>query len=241
MKKTMIPLLRTQKNQIFEALKKSGLAEETIGSFSFLSSEEFDGFSEYAYKDANNGYLLTYQDGDVEYFFAINGSGNSWSYRCFPLGAQNGIHSDYSEPWTTVVTKLREWGSKILSEIHADDYWERFVHVKAQFQFDDQDEIDNSPITLREGRIVRERLSLLEKEIGSVYAKTKAQKDTIRKKFEYLDGCIERQGKTDWIHTLIGVLASVAVAVGVSAANSDNFWKLIRKILGSSINVLIGN
>lgn len=237
----MIPLLRTQKNQVFQALKDGGLEDEAIERLVFRHSEELSNWKDYAYDYKKDGYVITYSDGSFTYFFSFQGNGNSWSIEAFPLGVANSRKYSTDNSWAYVLKNLKEWAYRIQEEIKADDYWDRFVEIRAQFTLDDEEEIDNSPFSSKEANVIRGKLNLLEKELLRRYSSNAEHRDYLRRKFQYIDDCLDRQGKTDWLHTLVGVLASTAIALGVSAANNDMFWQIVRNTLGSTIKLLTGN
>jgi hypothetical protein len=236
----MNPLLKSQKNEIFKALVSSGIDESVIGQIEWLSNA-----SRYrAYKDADDdgsGVALRLNQDSVTFFFYFNGSSNRWAYRGFPIGVGNGEEIGYGKQWNELLNRLKYWGQKISAELNTPDLWTDILNIKSGYSVDYEEFKDNKPITAKEAHAIKYKLKMLENKILESYGNTEEHIKIITEKFEYLNEGIERQGKKDWLYTLTGVLASLAIAVGVSAANSDEFWQLVKTVLGSSIKLLLGN
>lgn len=88
---------------------------------------------------------------------------------------------------------------------------------------------------------IKAKLSLFEKKVSENYAVSKELHDFVHEKIDYLGQALERQAKMDWFYTSIGVFTSIAMACGVSAANDDKFWQLIKIVLGIPVEMLLGN
>jgi hypothetical protein len=243
----MQPLLRSQKNEIFNALVLAGLDEGVISKIEW----KYDAKKTYSLIKYDNYYrghddgsaiaLILKQDG-YTFFFYFNGLGNHWCYNGFPIGVGNGIVKNYNITWSSLIYKIINWAYKISSELkESDDLWEELSNIKSGYSYEYGEFEDNEPITAKEAESIRSKLTILEQKIIEKYGITDSYIKIIKEKFEYLDKGIERQGKKDWFHTLIGVLASLIIALGISAANSDGFWQIVKNVLNSPIKLLIGN
>lgn len=45
----------------------------------------------------------------------------------------------------------------------------------------------------------------------------------------------------DWVHTAIGVFISIAMNLGVSIAEDNKFWQLIKEALRVPVQILLGD
>ena len=160
---------------------------------------------------------------------------------CFSLWSWGVVKKGYGINWETLIQQVNIWAKNLSVEVAEPDLWAELSHMRSGFSFDAGGIDSNEPVTAREAREIKLKLGDLQQKITQEYASSEEVSDIINEKFIYLTDCIERQGKKDWVHTLIGVLASLAIAIGVSAANSDSYWKLIKDTLGTPIKLLLGN
>jgi hypothetical protein len=237
----MNSLLKTQKNEMYSTLVSSGIDEAVIRKIKWLTNA-----SKYrAYNSANDddgggiALILDY-DGNT-FFFYFNGSADRWIYVAFPMGITNGKEKGYNVSWVEFLKQLSNWGKKISAELNTPDLWLDMQNIKSGYSFDYEEFKDNEPITAEEAHAIKSKLKILEHKVIEDYGKSDENIKIIKEKFTYLYACIERQGKKDWLYTLIGVLSSLAIAIGVSASNADKFWLLVKAVLGSSIKLLLGS
>jgi hypothetical protein len=103
------------------------------------------------------------------------------------------------------------------------------------------DSLGSQRFSEQEANFMRAKLLLFEKRIIEGFATSEEGGRSVHQKVEYLCEALMRQTKTDWFYTVMGVFTSIAMAVGVSAANDDKFWELIKNVLGIPVEVLLGN
>jgi hypothetical protein len=236
----MKTMLKSQKNEIFKTLVSSGVDESLIGKITWLDNAKK--YKSDSSSDDGNGVALTVQQDSNIFFFYFNGSANAWIYRGFPIGIGNNEVARWSfVSWTDLLKDLSNWGSKISAELEAPDLWADLSNIKSAYSLDNEEFKDNEAITAKEAHAIKSKLTILENKIIENYGKSDETIKVIKEKFDYLIGCVDRQDKKDWSYTLIGVLSSLAIAIGVSAANADKFWLLVKSVLGSPMGLLLGN
>ena len=74
----------------------------------------------------------------------------------------------------------------------------------------------------------------------SKFGKQKAEEKIINDKLDYILETLNRQGKKDWMHTSIGVFATLASSLCLSGEQAVIFWQTIKDFFGVPIKLLIG-
>lgn len=239
----MEQLLKSQKRAIFEALKNGGLDEAIIAKIAFSLVDGSNVDVGHLVGGPAKYWQLRLEDDGMEFFFRFQGKGNDWNYRAFPLGVGNSVSSNTSRVWLYLVEVLRAWAERVKEEVETEDPWAELENLKASFDLGGEgaEATENTPFTAAEARIAREKLALLERQISESFATNDEQIQAVERKFQYLSDAIERQGKQDWLYTFLGALASLAISLGVSAANNDQFWAVVKDAIGSPLRLFLGN
>ena len=237
-------MIKSQRNEVFDALKEGGLDESNLINLTVKYFEK-DGvkpknWNKLSYWIANGGYLLSFDDDGMLYYFCIQkqSSDSSWTYQGFPIDSRFEPTSDTNLPWDIVCEVLTEWARKVSAELVEEDKWNNFISFHGNFKFEDEESIDNSKISAGEAAAIRAKLELLENKIIEQYDCTPDQVLYVQNKFKYVNECVDRQGKADWMHTFVGVLTAVAVGIGLSGSNADGYWTLVTTVVGNTIQFL---
>ncbi len=231
----MFPLLKSQRNAFFSTLTSAGVDASGLSRIEWLESARK--YYSNVPGDDGEGHALFIKDGPNEFHFYFNGKGDSWYISCYPHGNGNEVHQKFCT-WNYLLEQLNAWGRKLSEEIYAPDLWSDISHIKSGFSFETGNFESNQPITAREAKAIKIKLEELKKELLENYGKTDGLKNIINEKFDRIDGAIEHSGKRDFIYYLIGALTTLAIQIGVSSANADGFWRIIKEVLGSPIKLL---
>jgi hypothetical protein len=105
----------------------------------------------------------------------------------------------------------------------------------------DSEDSKSRKFSQEEKEYMNAKLLLFEKQVTDNYAKSEELKRFVHDKISYLIQSLDRQTKMDWFYTSLGIFTSIAMQVGVSAANDDKFWLLIKAVLGIPVELLFGN
>jgi hypothetical protein len=162
-----------------------------------------------------------------------------WSCEYFP-GKENRTFSSSFSSWTEMLSHLGRWAMVMKQELDCPDPWYELGRLQSGFAVATASELANDPFTVPEAKVLSERLRALEERIAASFARNKDDLKVIRSKLEYLISAMERQGKQDWLHTSIGDFATMAMSLGVSAANTDSFWAIVREVFGTPFRLLSG-
>lgn len=96
---------------------------------------------------------------------------------------------------------------------------------------------DQDAFNVSEVVTIREQLRSLEEALIIRYRPNQAALDLLSDQIAHLSEQVGRQSKREWMRTAFGVFSSIALTVGVSAANQDGFWQLIAGMLGMTLRL----
>jgi hypothetical protein len=143
--------------------------------------------------------------------------------------------------WDSTLAKVREWASRVRREFEEPDYWKGIADLRSPFPFNANAINNDAPLSAFQATKLREGLSSLHIRLVKEFSLNQAQSDLILGKLDHLSKAIEKQSRTDWVNMAIGVLVTIAMTIGVSSANSDKFWGLVRDSLHTAFQIMIGN
>jgi hypothetical protein len=221
-------LLRSQRKEVYDTLARVGIADHLP---QFQWSQETDGTFQYS--------ILSTESDTRKYYFKFPRDFNMWHPEYFP-GAENLVTTVPVFTWLDVLESVTLWAKRLAEELLVADPWEDLAALRAGFLPPTDQMTSNDSFTMREASIINEKLRHLEQQIASEFARNDDDLAVIKSKLEYLIGAMDRQGKKDWLHTSIGVFATMAMSIGVSAANADTFWKIVKGALDMPVQMLIG-
>lgn len=134
------------------------------------------------------------------------------------------------------------WGKAgiIVCKIDGNELWDNIISgdSKKPFEFDDTD--NNEPFSKEEKENIKKSMNNLHKTVISKFGKQKAEEKIINDKLDYILETLNRQGKKDWMHTSIGVFATLASSLCLSGEQATIFWQTIKDFFGVPIKLLIG-
>lgn len=181
---------------------------------------------------------LDYMHEKQTYFFLFAGSGSPMNIVYFP-DANLGEAVLESVRWPDVIQHVRSWGETIARELTARDLWseiesegERLIRRVA---LDVGDSRQFSPAEVEE---ILEATRIFHQTLLARYELSPEIAEEIKSRLEQLAGAAEEQSRTVWLHTTVGVMVSIALAVtpqveGVVACLLEQFGQLLasRQVL----------
>lgn len=210
-------LLRTQKNEIFECVREAGLnplnfewGEETT---------EADGVSTYPVSIVRYLHTDFYFKFDRDQFYQFYCKSHP-STRDFML-------LTYKYDWKSALVSFREWLLR-LKEQEVPDLWEQLKEYAPHETFIGTGEISNTPFTDLEVENIIASLDRLQTQIEKNFNLQGEQLSFVETQIEYLKDGVKRQGRKDWVHTSIGVIASIAVGLALSPEKAKLLWELLK-------------
>lgn len=225
-------LMRSHKNDVFRILSKEGL-DPFIPNFKWVETGA-------RYFTGKESKLLCNHDGYEFYFnFHFSDKGHCCPIY-FPGKTVNVVNIDHSLSWDELKNHIHIWAKRIKLEFEEPDYWKDIAGIQSTFSLDATLLKNDDPISAAEATKLREGITLLHTRLVDEFNLNKEQSKLVLGKLNYLSEAIERQTRTDWVHTATGVFVTVAMTIGVSASNADKFWMLVKESLHKAFQLLIG-
>jgi len=218
-------LTRSQKNDVFLILEKSGLSP-VLSTFKWTgidSSEVESSGSELLEYNEEDSFDCTFSslecdDASRTYVFRFWGQGVRYYPEYFP-NSSFGWHSpEGPESWVNVRTRLKDWADSLARELLVPDLWATPQDMARQFfgtvftqgstEFLSQEEVQHIH---RASLKYRQRLS-------SQYQLRLEQQEEIDARLDYLVREASNQPRRAWFHTAIGVIVAIAACIRPEAA-----------------------
>jgi len=221
-------LLKTQKNEIFQILLDADLEP---ANFSWTEEPSITCHDLIVSK-------LKYRDG--HFYFQFDFSRNKLNRYCeFSPGEERAVEGEGIEnSWLLQKNKVQEWAHLLKKEIDTPDLWQEIQKYQATFSLAPPAQLLNEPIPAYEAEKISNALQSLASQIEQQFELTNQQSKFVNSKLDYLAEAAKRQGHLDWIHTCIGVLITIAMALGMAPAQANRFWQLAKELLGQFIHLI---
>lgn len=129
--------------------------------------------------------------------------------------------------WDGTLGEFREWLTYLKQE-NAPDLWEQMKEYAPNETFIGTAEISNAPFSYSETENIIESLDKLQAQIEKNFNLQGEQLAFVKRQIEYLKEGAKRQGKKDWVHTSIGVIATVAMGLALSPEKAKLLWDLVK-------------
>ncbi len=227
--KTERTLLKAQRNQIYRLLNLADLNPLDFRWASIPSDcDEWDVAQDLCHK-RHNYYCQI--DRNVSGQFRI---------KYYP-GSDGRVNTKLSDSWDGAKqTSIKAWIEVLKSELYEPDLWEQAEGYAQAFDSQIPQDIPNDPFSYQEANGISEALSRLSAKVNETFDLDKDQLLFVESKLEYLEEAVKRQGRSDWIHTAIGVLVSITVGLTLSPDKASQLWNFFKSTIGPSIGNLLG-
>lgn len=128
----------------------------------------------------------------------------------------------------------------IVCKIDGNELWDNITSGNSTKPFELNDIDNNDPFSNEDKENIIKSLNKLHETVSSKFGKTKAEEKIINDKLDYIIETLNRQGKKDWMHTSIGVFATLASSLGLSSEQAAIFWQMVKEVFGVPIKLLMG-
>jgi hypothetical protein len=210
-------LLRSQRSRVFELLQEAGLEP---AEFSWAKEEIAGGIvvSRLDYRD------------EVHYFQFSSHELNAWCVAC--PGRYRSLDYEYPKDWNEQEGVFRNWAACLKREIEVPDPWSALAKYQAVLGMEPPDNVVNEPISACEADEIRRVLARLGERIGQELKLDGEAVTLVRGKFAYLAEAARRQKSRDWVYTALGVCATLAMSLSLSADGAAALWDLVQHEVG---------
>jgi hypothetical protein len=219
-------LLTSQRNDVLEIVKTTRLEP---GSFVWKEVKS----------QATTGIivsLLIYSG--TEYFFLFDLTSGS-HYAHFSPGAERRFDTQHPRTWILQLECVRTWLTYLEREVNAPDLWADLDRYRPPVSAETGFSLPNDPFSYTQ--VERIQTAILEiRKLLLGQAKTEAHRQLVESKLDYLVEAAKRQGRSDWFHTSIGVLVTLASALALAPDQSQQIWYVLKQALGGVIQLLSG-
>jgi hypothetical protein len=210
-------LLRSQRNRVFELLQEAGLEP---AEFSWAKEEIAGGIVVSR---------LNYRDG-AHYFQFSSHELNAWCVAC--PGRYRSLDYEYPKDWNEQQGVFRSWAACLKREIEVPDPWGALAKYQAVLGMEPPDNVVNEPISACEADEIRRVLVRLGERIGQELKLDGEAVALVRGKFAYLAEAARRQKSRDWVYMALGVCATLAMSLSLSADGAAALWDLVQNEVG---------
>ena len=174
--------------------------------------------------------VLTHTPTGFEFVFDFDRARGIY-YTSFRPGHDRPYGRSRGSNWRDTLIDVKTWAKYVAAEIEAPDLWAAIAQEKALAASAASEE--NTPFTPEETSRLESAIDEIRRHLESVVEIQEGQAEYIKGQFEYLQGAIHRMGRRDWLHTAIGVLTTIVMAIGADQAQ-DLFqfaWQQISDAL----------
>jgi hypothetical protein len=144
--------------------------------------------------------------------------------------------TNLSNDWVTQLAYFKQWLKYLKHEISEPDLWDELN--KYQLKDSIFDESYNQSFTVSEYEQIKTGLNNVRNYINNFKLANELQMETINNKIDYLIDGASRQGRTDWVHTCIGIIMSIAVTLSLDLEQTNEIWSIIKTSIKGVINFL---
>lgn len=204
-------LLKSQKNDIFDAIVSNG-----------LSPSQFDVESinyKFVVKYLNSDYAFTFEPKRV----------------LFSPGDEDPSESQSVSTWNEKIMFFVCWLDYLKREIGQPDKWAEFFEASKQVEWKLSDE-KNRQFTYQEVQEIEASLNLIKSKIVTLGLLSEQLK-LINSKMDYLCEKAKVLGTVDWKNLVIGTLIATILQLGLPSETSKALWVIFKEIFQKIISI----
>ncbi|MCK4563577.1 MAG: hypothetical protein KAU94_02745 [Verrucomicrobia bacterium] len=223
-----IDLLRTQKNQVLQSIKNMEL--DPI-NFEWTEAEsEFNDFS-----GGSTVPCLKYKG--TEYFFIFDM--NKGQHYCFySPGYDKPLDQQSLGAWNGLLDFVWQWLSHLNREIQEPDEWEQLSKFQLEEPVSVDPDTDNLSFTVQEVKQIKDGINNIREYLKQEFDEADGSHDIINEKIDYLIEATNRLGRRDWLHTSIGVFATLGTAISLTPEHGAQLIHLLKLAVNGVIKLL---
>ena len=213
-------ILKTQANEIFEAIVKIGLNPSD-----FQWQEDDSQSSEVALHKVSK---LVHQP--TEYYFIFDYH-YARHYAKRSPGKDCAVESKLTENWIQQFHFAREWLNFLKQEVDAPNLWDALAQERGLVEAATASETGNNPFTESEKKYIASQILEIGEYIKTSFNLSEKHIIFLQSRLEYLTQSAKRQGRRDWLHTAIGVLFTIIVGISLSPDQARELFRFVTNAL----------
>lgn len=212
-------VLKTQRNQIIDAIKGRGIDP-----------------AEFEWTERRSGRtmelvisVLTHRPTGYYFVFDFRNGRHYIERSPAPDSARD---EQYPGDWDNARRYVLDWLSILKREIEAPDLWGALTQERALADAAAVSGMSNTSFTGEEQRQISERLDQIESDLAEIQELNAEQGAFVHQQFEYLREALPRLGRRDWLLTTLGALFSIAVEAVFGPDRARELFRLAANLLG---------
>jgi hypothetical protein len=218
-------LLKSQKNEVFKLIDEIGFNPSDFKWLDVTSKKMADTI------------VTKIEYTNSQYYFQFD-TLMDHHYAIFSPGRDKHIEEENTGSWEFQKKTMTRWLLYLEREISQSDLWENISSYKPLIDIILANDLSNEPfnnqqITQIVSGLNQTRLYIEEHELATV-----DQMVIVNEKLDYLINAVQRQGKRDWIYTLIGVFVTIGTALALAPEKAKALWIFIKNAIISGILLL---
>lgn len=217
-------LLPSQKAEIFDAL----LARAFEPSL----------FRWYTYADQNYGRTEVLEVSDTAWRFEFLQDDRGRNFCEFSPGAHALRERRAPGTWAGQIACLDDWLAYLRREIGTLDPWAELERYRLPVRAERPSGIPDAPFTPDQLTRIEEAVAEIRARLLEDIEDSSAHRRMVDDYMTYLVDAAHRQGRRDWMHTLIGVLVTVSFSVGLAPERAVELWHLATRTLSGLLDLL---
>ena len=226
-------LLRSQRNDVLQMIRESGLDPFNFEWFKVRSSRSID-------RLGNGDVISKLKYSGSDYYFLFDFA-NDLHYCEFSPGEQTLVQREFPGSWSAQKASLSRWLAYLEREVREPDLWDHL----AAYNIAESDRLSpsvlNAPFSLRELEQIIAAIDQVRSYLASEFTLAPEQTAGLNEKLDYLVDAAKRQGRRDWFHTAIGVILTLAVSLALSPDQARKVWGILRTGLSGVLQLLPGH
>lgn len=230
-------LLKSQKNEVFEIIQEQGLEP---ANFSWITGEYRIPSEHILTRDLIHCVYevpkLIYQKNSQFYFqFELR---NGRLHCTFSPSKDTPITKKLTRSWEEQKRYVKLWANCLKKEIEAPDLWAEIEKYRTTLPLLPGEQLVNEPIPAYEVEEIASKLNLLADKVEEQFKLTNEQNQFVRSKLNYLADAAKRQPRRDWENIFIAVIINIAFNLALEPAKAQQFWQLVKSIIGPFIHLI---
>jgi hypothetical protein len=220
---TRNPLLRSQRNAIFEAIQNVG-----------LEPRDFDWTERHTKYNQGTKYIkVALAHRPTDYYFAFNLNEESSTYwpECSP-GSDREVNTFGGiTDRVNLLGFVRAWLTYLKREFTSPDLWAAISEEGSLTEAAIASDIDETPFTAKETTYISGALREIREYVFATHELSSEMHSFVNERFDYLEKSAKRQGRKAWIHTTIGVLFTIVVGAAFSSTAASELFQFAGNAL----------
>ena len=215
-------LRRTQKKQVFDLLRESGLQpadfvwnKEDVGSSLVVSR-------------------LTHRYAD--YYFQFSWlEMNAWCRFC--PGEFRLEDSEHPRTWAEQIACFTQWAGRLKQDLDCPDVWDYLDKYRLVMSVHLAEQLHNEAISAYEAQDIDRHLGSLAEKLVTELDLNTGDSGFVLSRIGYLADAAKRQRSADWIYTTLGVCLTIAATLSLSEQDARAVWQHFENEIGQVIKL----